>query len=76
MGKNKYITINTSQLRLYLEFLGIFGLVILVIVMVLEGNPIDTLLPTLVVFAAGAFKHSWFYRIMGLFKMLNLLFRL
>ena len=78
--KNKlWARINILQLtlaqlpRLYLEFLGIFGLVILVIVMVLEGNPIDTLLPTLVVFAAGAFKMiPGFNRIMGAIQNVKL----
>ena len=59
--------------RLYLEFLGIFGLVILVIVMVLEGKSIDTLLPTLVMFAAGAFKMiPGFNRIMGAIQNVKL----
>ena len=71
--------INISQLtlsqlpRLYLELLGIFGLVILVIVMVLQGNQIDTLLPTLVMFAAGAFKMiPGFNRIMGAIQNVKL----
>ena len=71
--------INISQLtlsqlpRLYLELLGIFGLVILVIVMVLQGSQIDTLLPTLVIFTAGAFKMiPGFNRIMGAIQNVKL----
>ena len=58
---------------MYLEILGIIGLSILVIVMVLQGRSIEALLPTLVIFAAGAFKMiPGFNRIMGAIQNVKL----
>ncbi len=42
--------------RLGLELLAIIGLAALVLVMIGQGKPLDTLLPTLGVFAAAAFR--------------------
>jgi ABC-type multidrug transport system fused ATPase/permease subunit len=42
--------------RLWLELLAIAGLVLLVIVMLARGKPVDLLLPTLGLFAAAAFR--------------------
>ncbi|MEO1940873.1 MAG: ATP-binding cassette domain-containing protein, partial [Candidatus Thioglobus sp.] len=42
--------------RLFLEFLAVLGLVALVLLMLWEGKPLDTLLPTLGLFAAAAFR--------------------
>jgi ABC-type multidrug transport system fused ATPase/permease subunit len=46
----------TAIPRLGLELLAVCGLVFLVIAMVLQGKPMDTLLPTLGVFGAAAFR--------------------
>jgi ABC-type multidrug transport system fused ATPase/permease subunit len=55
---NINIRVNTlSQLpRLYLEFLAVFGLATLVIVMTMQSRPLETMLPILGVFLAAAFK--------------------
>lgn len=42
--------------RLFLELLAVSGLAALVLVMVLQGKSVDTLLPTLGLFAAAAFR--------------------
>lgn len=42
--------------RLWLELLAVTGLATLVLVMVWQGKPLDTLLPTLGLFAAAAFR--------------------
>ena len=42
--------------RLYLEFLCVFGLSALIIVMTVQGKPIEVLLPTIGVFAVAAFR--------------------
>jgi len=42
--------------RLFLESLAIIGLAILVLVMVIQGKPIEMLLPTLGLFGAAAFR--------------------
>lgn len=42
--------------RLWLELLAVTGLVSLVLVMIWQGKPLDTLLPTLGLFAAAAFR--------------------
>lgn len=42
--------------RLYLELLAVIGLTGLIVVMVVQGKPLDLLLPTLGVFAAAAFR--------------------
>ncbi len=46
----------TAIPRLGLELLAVCGLVFLIIAMVLQGKPMDTLLPTLGVFGAAAFR--------------------
>ncbi len=52
------IRVNTlSQIpRLYLEFLAVFGLATLVMVMSMQSRSLQTMLPTLGVFLAAAFK--------------------
>ncbi|MAU63806.1 MAG: ATPase [Flavobacteriaceae bacterium] len=79
LNNNRWAKINSLQLtllqvpRMYLEILGIIGLSILVIVMVLQGRSIEALLPTLVIFAAGAFKMiPGFNRIMGAIQNVKL----
>lgn len=42
--------------RLWLELLAVMGLATLVLVMIARDNPLDTLLPTIGVFAAAAFR--------------------
>jgi ABC-type multidrug transport system fused ATPase/permease subunit len=42
--------------RLYLEFLAVFGLATLVMVMTMQSRPLETMLPILGVFLAAAFK--------------------
>jgi ABC-type multidrug transport system fused ATPase/permease subunit len=42
--------------KLWLELLGVLGLVVLVVTLVLQGKPIDGLVPTLGMFAAAAFR--------------------
>jgi len=42
--------------RLFLEFLAVLGLVALVFSILLQGKPLDTLLPILGLFAAAAFR--------------------
>lgn len=42
--------------RLFLELLAVIGLAALVLVMIGQGKPLDTLLPTLGLFAAAAFR--------------------
>jgi ABC-type multidrug transport system fused ATPase/permease subunit len=42
--------------RLWLEFLAVIGLVVLVISMLAQGKPIESLVPTIGLFAAAAFR--------------------
>jgi len=42
--------------RLWLELLAIIGLAVLVLVLIYQGKPLDSLLPTLGLFAAAAFR--------------------
>ncbi len=42
--------------RLWLELLAVIGLSILVVIIIMKGNSIDTLLPTVGLFAAAAFR--------------------
>lgn len=42
--------------RLWLEFLAVLGLAVLVVVMVFQGQALDTVVPSLAVFAAAAFR--------------------
>ena len=42
--------------RLWLELLAVIGLAIVVLAMIVQSKPLDTLLPTLGVFAAAAFR--------------------
>jgi ABC-type multidrug transport system fused ATPase/permease subunit len=42
--------------RLWLELLAVSGLAVLVVAMIWKGKPMDTLLPTLGLFAAAAFR--------------------
>lgn len=42
--------------RLWLEFLAVTGLAVLVLIMIAQGKPLETLLPTLGLFAAAAFR--------------------
>jgi ABC-type multidrug transport system fused ATPase/permease subunit len=42
--------------KLWLELLAVLGLVVLVITLVLQGKPLDGLVPTLGMFAAAAFR--------------------
>lgn len=42
--------------RLWLEFLAVIGLAVLVLVMMMQGKPLEALLPTLGLFAAAAFR--------------------
>lgn len=42
--------------KLWLEFLAVSGLAVLVLVMIAQGKPIESLLPTLGLFAAAAFR--------------------
>jgi ATP-binding cassette, subfamily B, bacterial PglK len=42
--------------RLWLEFLAIFGLSLLVFIMIIKGSSITTIIPTLGLFAAAAFR--------------------
>ena len=79
LNNYRWAKINSLQLtllqvpRMYLEILGIIGLSILVIVMVLQGRSVEALLPTLVIFAAGAFKMiPGFNRIMGAIQNVKL----
>jgi len=53
-----YIRQNTLEAlpRLWLELLAVIGLVVLVISMLAQGKPIESLLPTLGLFAAAAFR--------------------
>ncbi len=53
-----YISQNTLEAlpRLWLEFLAVVGLVVLVISMLAQDKPIDSLAPTLGLFAAAAFR--------------------
>lgn len=55
---NINIRVNTlSQIpRFYLEFLAVFGLATLVIVMTLQSQPIQSLIPIIGVFLAAAFR--------------------
>jgi len=46
----------TQLPRLWLELLAVAGLAILVICMLMQGHPIDAILPTLGLFAAAAFR--------------------
>jgi ABC-type multidrug transport system fused ATPase/permease subunit len=79
LNNYRWAKINSLQLtllqvpRMYLEILGIIGLSILVIVMVLQGRSVEALLPTLVIFAAGAFKMiPGFNRVMGAIQNVKL----
>lgn len=78
-ANNEWAKINSFQLtlaqvpRMYLELLGIIGLSTLVISMVFQGNSVQALLPTLVIFAAGAFRMiPGFNRIMGAIQNVKL----
>lgn len=53
-----YIRQNTLEAlpRLWLELLAVIGLVVLVISMLAQGKPIESVLPTLGLFAAAAFR--------------------
>ncbi len=53
-----YIRQNTLEAlpRLWLELLAVIGLVVLVISMLAQGKPIESLVPTLGLFAASAFR--------------------
>lgn len=53
-----YIRQNTLEAlpRLWLELLAVIGLVVLVISMLAQGKPIESLVPTLGLFAAAAFR--------------------
>jgi ATP-binding cassette, subfamily B, bacterial PglK len=42
--------------RLWLELLAVLGLAALVVVIIVQGRPVETLLPTLALFAAAAFR--------------------
>jgi ABC-type multidrug transport system fused ATPase/permease subunit len=42
--------------RLWLEFLAVFGLAVLVLVMIRQGKPLQNLMPILGLFAAAAFR--------------------
>ncbi len=42
--------------KLWLELLAVIGLVVLVLTLVVQGKPLDSLVPTLGVFAAAAFR--------------------
>jgi ABC-type multidrug transport system fused ATPase/permease subunit len=42
--------------RAYLEFLAVAGLSILIVIMVLQGRSLETLLPTIGIFVAAAFR--------------------
>jgi ABC-type multidrug transport system fused ATPase/permease subunit len=42
--------------RMYLELLSVIGLAILVVLMLIQNKPVESLLPTLGVFVAGAFR--------------------
>ena len=75
----KWARINSFQLtlaqvpRMYLELLGIIGLSTLVISMVIQGKSVQALLPTLVIFSAGAFRMiPGFNRIMGAIQNVKL----
>ena len=75
----KWAMINSFQLtlaqvpRMYLELLGIIGLSTLVISMVIQGKSVQALLPTLVIFSAGAFRMiPGFNRIMGAIQNVKL----
>jgi len=54
VGKRHYIL--QSLPRLWLELLAVGGLALLVIVSIYRGKPLDSLLPTLGLFAAAAFR--------------------
>ncbi len=53
-----YIRQNTLEAlpRLWLELLAVIGLVVLVISMLAQGKPVESLVPTLGLFAAAAFR--------------------
>lgn len=53
--QTKVNTLNLSP-RLYLEFIAVLGLSILIISMVLRGEQISTIVPTMGVFLAAAFR--------------------
>lgn len=79
INNNSWARINSLQLtlsqapRMYLEILGISGLTLLVIVMVLQGKSLEALLPTIIIFAAAAFKMlPGFNRIMGAIQNVKL----
>jgi len=79
LTNNMWARINSFQLtisqvpRMYLELLGIIGLATLVITMVIQEKSIQVLLPTLVIFSAGAFKMiPGFNRIMGAIQNVKL----
>jgi len=79
LNNNRWARINSLQLtlsqvpRMYLEVLGITGLSLLVIVMVSLERSVEALLPTLVIFAAAAFKMiPGFNRIMGAIQNIKL----
>jgi len=62
----------TQLPRLWLELLAIGGLVILVISMLIQGRPIEAILPTLGLFAAAAFRlMPSVNRILGAFQSLR-----
>ena len=55
-GAMKRLTILQAMPRLGLEMLAVTGLACLVLVMIWQGKPVGTLLPTIGLFAAAAFR--------------------
>lgn len=52
----KHLNVLQAMPRLWLEFMAVTGLAVLVISMLMQNKPMDTLVPTLGLFAAAAFR--------------------
>lgn len=53
---NRMYSIISNLPKLWLEFLGILGLALLVIIMIAQGKSFDTIVPTLSLFAVASFR--------------------
>jgi ABC-type multidrug transport system fused ATPase/permease subunit len=53
---NRLYAIISNLPKLWLEFLGMVGLALLVIIMIAQGKPLDSIIPTLSLFAVASFR--------------------
>lgn len=53
---NRLYAIISNLPKLWLEFLGMFGLALLVIIMIMQKRPLESIVPTLSLFAVASFR--------------------